>query len=169
MAGRRPGGEQPVTERVSQRNPWLVLACFLGVVAVVAVVGALAAASAKDVYARLELPPWAPPSSLFGPVWTVLYVMITLAGWLYWRTDGETRGFAAYGVGLLANLLWTPLFFEGGAATAALVDIVVLDVVVVVTIVLFARRSKVAAALLVPYLAWILYATALNAAIIALG
>ncbi|MEV7091906.1 TspO/MBR family protein [Amycolatopsis sp. NPDC051045] len=158
-----------MTERVPHRNPWLVLAGFLGVVAVVAVVGGLAASSAKDVYARLELPPWAPPSSLFGPVWTVLYVMIALAGWCYWRTDGETRGFAAYGIGLLANLLWTPLFFEGGAAKAALVDIVVLDVVVIVTIVLFTRRSKLAAALLVPYLGWILYATALNTAIIALN
>jgi benzodiazapine receptor len=169
MAGRRPEGEQPVTERASQRNPWLVLAGFLGVVAVVAVVGALAASSSRDVYARLALPSWAPPGSLFGPVWTVLYVLIAVSGWLYWRTDGETRGFAAYGVGLLANLLWTPLFFEGGAAKAALVDIVVLDVVVLVTIVLFARRSKPAAALLAPYLAWILYATALNTAIVALN
>jgi tryptophan-rich sensory protein len=169
MAGRRPGGEQPVTERVSQRNPWLVLAGFLGVVAVVAVVGALAAASSKDVYARLELPSWAPPASLFGPVWTVLYVTIALAGWCYWRTDGENRGFAAYGIGLLANLLWTPLFFEGGAAKAALLDIVVLDVVVIVTIVLFARRSKLAGALQVPYLVWILYATALNTAIVVLN
>lgn len=158
-----------MTDRASQRNPWLVLACFLGVVAVVAVVGALAATSAKDVYARLDLPPWAPPASWFGPVWTVLYVLIAVSGWLYWRTDGETRGFAAYGIGLLANLLWTPLFFEGGAATAALVDIVVLDVVVVITIVLFGRRSKAAAALQLPYLAWILYATALTTAIVAAG
>ncbi|HEY3464227.1 MAG TPA: TspO/MBR family protein [Amycolatopsis sp.] len=158
-----------MTERVSQRNPWLVLAGFFGVVAVVAVVGALAATSARDVYARLELPSWAPPAGLFGPVWTVLYALLALSGWLYWRTDGETRGFAAYGVGLLFNLLWTPLFFEGGAARLALADILLLDVVVVVTIVLFGRRSKLAAALQVPYLAWILYATALNAAIIALA
>lgn len=158
-----------MTERAPQRNPWLMLGGFLGVVAVVAVVAALAATSAKDVYARLEQPSWAAPASWFGPVWTVLYVTIAVSGWLYWRTDGENRGFAAYGIGLLANLLWTPLFFEGGAAKAALVDIVVLDVVVAVTIVLFARRSKAAAALLVPYLAWILYATALNTAIIALN
>ncbi len=158
-----------MTERGPQRNPWLMLGGFLGVVAVVAVVAALAATSAKDVYARLVQPSWAAPASWFGPVWTVLYVTIAVSGWLYWRTDGETRGFAAYGIGLLANLLWTPLFFEGGAAKAALVDIVVLDVVVVVTIVLFARRSKAAAALLVPYLAWILYATALNTAVVALN
>ena len=158
-----------MTERAPHRNQWLMLAGFLGVVAVVAVVGGLAATSAREVYARLEQPSWAPPASVFGPVWTVLYVTIAVAGWLYWRTDGETRGFAAYGIGLLFNLLWTPLFFESGAARVALADIVLLDVVVVVTIVLFGRRSKAAAALLVPYLAWILYATALNAAIIVLN
>ena len=158
-----------MTERVPHRNPWLMLAGFLGVVAVVPVVGALAATSAKDVYARLEQPPWAPPASVFGPVWTVLYVMIALSGWLYWRTDGETGGFAAYGIGLLFNLLWTPLFFESGAARVALADIVLLDVVVVVTVVLFARRSKLAAALLVPYLGWLLYATALNTAVVVLN
>ncbi|MFJ1762327.1 TspO/MBR family protein [Amycolatopsis sp. NPDC088138] len=158
-----------MTERVSQRNPWLVLAGFLGVVAVVAAVGALAATSSKEIYERFDLPSWAPPVSLFGPVWTVLYVTIAVSGWCYWRTDGENRGFAAYGIGLLANLLWPPLFFEGAAAVLALFDIVLLDVVVVVTIVLFARRSKLAAALQVPYLAWILFATALNTAIIVLN
>ncbi|MEA5361873.1 TspO/MBR family protein [Amycolatopsis sp., V23-08] len=158
-----------MTERVSQRNPWLVLAGFLGVVAVVAAVGALAATSSKEIYERFDLPAWAPPVSLFGPVWTVLYVTIAVSGWFYWRTDGENRGFAAYGIGLLANLLWPPLFFEGAAAVLALLDIVLLDVVVVVTIVLFARRSKLAAALQVPYLAWILFATALNTAIIVLN
>ncbi|MGW5744152.1 TspO/MBR family protein [Amycolatopsis sp. NPDC003861] len=158
-----------MTERAPHRNQWLMLAGFAGVVAVVAVVGALAATSAREVYAQLEQPSWAAPPSLFGPVWTVLYVTIAVAGWLYWRTDGETRGFAAYGIGLLFNLLWTPLFFESGAARVALADIVLLDVVVVVTIVLFGHRSKVAAALLVPYLAWILYATALNAAIVVLN
>ena len=158
-----------MTERAPHRNQWLMLAGFLGVVAVVAVVGGLAATSAKEVYAGLEQPPWAPPASLFGPVWTVLYITIAVAGWLYWRTDGETRGFAAYGIGLLFNLLWTPLFFEGRAAGLALADIVLLDVVVVVTIVLFGRRSKAAAALLVPYLGWILYATALNTAVVVLN
>ncbi|WP_410587022.1 TspO/MBR family protein [Amycolatopsis sp. lyj-23] len=158
-----------MTERAPHRNQWVVLAGFVGVVTVVAVVGALAATSAREVYARLEQPSWAPPPSLFGPVWTVLYLTIAVAGWLYWRTDGETRGFAAYGIGLLFNLLWTPLFFESGAARVALADIVLLDVVVVVTIALFGRRSKAAAALLVPYLGWLLYATALNTAIVVLN
>jgi tryptophan-rich sensory protein len=158
-----------VTKHVPHHNPWLVLAGFLGLVAVVAAIGALAAVSAKTVYARLVLPSWAPAGWVFGPVWTVLYVTIAVAGWCYWRTDGENRGFAAYGVSLLFNLLWTPLFFAGGSARLALVDIIVLDVAVIVTIALFARRSKLAAALLVPYLGWLWFVTALNAAVVTLN
>ncbi len=151
------------------RNPWLVLAGFVGLVAVVAIVGALAATSARDIYLRLDLPSWAPAGWVFGPVWTVLYVTIAVAGWLYWRTDGETRGFAAYGIALLFTMLWTPLFFAGGSARLALVDIVLLDVVVIVTIALFAKRSRLAAALLVPWLCWLWFATALNAAVVSLN
>ena len=158
-----------MTKHVPHRNPWLVLAGFFAMVAVVAVVGALAATSAKTVYARLELPAWAPAGWVFGPVWTVLYVTIAVAGWLYWRTDGENAGFAAYGIALLFTMLWTPLFFAGGSARAALVDIVALDVVVIVTIALFARRSRIAAALLLPCLGWLWFATALNAAVVTLN
>lgn len=150
-------------------HQWPVLGGYVVVVAVVAVVGALAATSAKEVYPQLEKPPWAPPAGLFGPVWTVLYLTIAVAGWLYWRTDGETRGHGFYGVGLLFNLLWTPLFFAGGSYELALVDIVLLDVATLVTIVVFARRTKPAALLLLPYLAWILFATALNASIVILN
>ncbi|MEC3975324.1 TspO/MBR family protein [Amycolatopsis sp. H20-H5] len=150
-------------------HQWSALAGYVVVVAVVAVVGELAASSAKEIYARLVQPSWAPPASLFGPVWTVIYLTIAVSGWLYWRTDGETRDHGFYGVGLLLNLLWTPLFFAGGSYWLALVDIALLDIIVFVTIVLFARRTKPAALLLLPYLAWILYATSLNAAIIVLN
>ncbi|MDT8909896.1 TspO/MBR family protein [Amycolatopsis sp. PS_44_ISF1] len=138
-------------------------------VAVVALVAALAATSATEVYGRLAQPSWAAPPSLFGPVWTVLYLVIAIAGWVYWRTDGETQGFAAYGIGLLLNLLWTPLFFAGGSSRLALVDLILLDFTVVMTIGLFYRRSKLGALLLVPYFFWLCYATALNVAIVALN
>jgi benzodiazapine receptor len=158
-----------VTAPTPQRNPWLVLLVFLGMVAVVAVVAGLAATSATEVYNRLAQPSWAAPASVFGPVWTVLYVLIALAGWTYWRTDGETQGFAAYGIGLLLNLLWTPLFFAGGSSRLALVDIVLLDFTVLMTVGLFYRRSKLGAVLLLPYLIWLFYTTALNVAIVALN
>lgn len=143
---------------------------FLAVVAVIAVVGSLAAASAGETYTALNLPSWAPPSWLFGPVWTVLYVLIATAGWQLWRSAGQWRIVRGelwlYVVGLALNALWTPLFFGAGAPVAALIDIVLLDVVVAATIVVFARRDGLAALLLVPYLAWTIFATALNTAII---
>ncbi len=147
----------------------VALAGFLAAVAVVAVVGGLAASQSRAVYAGLEQPPWAPPSWLFGPVWTVLYVLIAVSGWLFWRAGGSRAGFAWYAVGLVLNAAWTPLFFAAGAYTLALVEIVLLDVAVAVAVAVFWRRSRTAAVLQVPYLAWTLFATALNAAIVVLN
>ena len=149
--------------------PPLALAGFVAAVAVVATVGSLAATRSRVVYSGLAQPPWAPPSWLFGPVWTVLYLAIALSGWLFWRTGATRREFGWYAAGLVLNAAWTPLFFAAGAYTVALVEIVVLDVVIVATAVVFRRRSTAAAALQLPYLAWTLFATALNAAIVVLN
>ncbi|KFZ80385.1 hypothetical protein ED92_23815 [Amycolatopsis sp. MJM2582] len=142
---------------------------FLAAVAVVAVVGGLAAAGARSVYSGLELPSFAPPAWLFGPVWTVLYLAIAVSGWLYWKSGGDRRALLWYAGQLVLNAAWTPLFFAAGAYGLALVDIVLLDVAIVVTALYFRRSSRVSAALLVPYLAWTLYATALTAAIVVLN
>ncbi|QKV73477.1 TspO/MBR family protein [Amycolatopsis sp. Hca4] len=147
----------------------LALAGFFAAVAAVAVVGSLAATRSRDVYAALAQPPWAPPSWLFGPVWTVLYILIAVSGWLFWRAPGTRAGFAWYAAGLVLNAAWTPLFFAAGAYTLALAEIVLLDIVIAGTVAVFRRRSKTAAALQLPYLAWTLFATALNAAIIVLN
>lgn len=153
-----------------RRTTWLPLIGFVAVVAAIATVGSLAASSSQDVYLSLDRPAWAPPAWLFGPVWTVLYLMIAAAGWQAYRVAGSLRAapraFAAYGANLILNALWTPLFFAAGAAGLALADIVLLDLVVVATIVLFARLNRIAAALLVPYLGWILFASALNLALL---
>jgi tryptophan-rich sensory protein len=155
-----------VSTRHERRTPALLgLVGFLVAVAVVAVVGGLAAGSAGSTYQALELPPFAPPSWLFGPVWTVLYVMIAASGWLVWRAVGWGLASTLWVVQLGLNLAWTPLFFGAGQYGWALVDIVALVVAVGATIVLSARVSRVAAWLLVPYLGWVCFATALNAAI----
>jgi benzodiazapine receptor len=155
---------------VTSRPPtWVVLPRFLAAVAVVAIVGGLAAGSAAQTYRALELPPFAPPSWLFGPVWTVLYVAMAVAAWLVWRESGWNRALTLWSVQLVLNLAWTPLFFSAGWYAAALVDIVALLVLVALTIVAAARSSRLAAGLLVPYLAWVAFATALNAAIVVLN
>ncbi|TIC85124.1 tryptophan-rich sensory protein [Nocardioides sp. GY 10113] len=147
----------------------LVLLAHLVAVAVVAGLGGLAASSATDTYAALELPPYAPPSWLFGPAWTVLYVLMAVAAWRTWRVAGLDRAQVAYGVQLLLNLAWTPLFFSADRYAVALAEILVLWCALAVTLVLCWRRDRVAGWLLVPYLAWVTFATALNAGIVVLN
>ncbi|MFT3873557.1 MAG: TspO/MBR family protein [Nocardioides sp.] len=147
-------------------HAWPALLPFGGAVVAVALVGARAASSSAAVYGSLDLPGFAPPSWVFGPVWVVLYVAIALAGWLAWRAGAGLLGVAVWLIQLALNLAWTPLFFAGGRYGWALVDIVALLVAIAVTIAVFARFSRPAAWLLVPYLAWVGFATALNAAIV---
>lgn len=142
---------------------------FALAVTLVAGVGGAAAGSAAETYDALDRPFFAPPAWLFGPVWTVLYVMIALSGWLVWREVGWDRAMSVYAVQLVLNALWTPLFFAGDLYGVALLEISVLLVTIGATVALFRNRSKTAALLLLPYAAWVAFATALNAAIWALN
>ncbi|MGB7656516.1 MAG: TspO/MBR family protein [Novosphingobium sp.] len=106
-----------------------------------------------------------PPPAAFGIVWSILYVLMGIALTLVITArgaPGRSEAIAAFVVQLLLNLVWTPLFFAAHKITAALILLVVLDIAVVITIVLFRRVRPVAAWLLLPYLAWALFATALN-------
>jgi translocator protein len=149
-------------------TPILALIVSLAAVAVVAVVGGLASASAAQDYGRLAQPSWAPPASVFGPTWTVLYTLMAVAAWLVWRSGpgAQTRpALIAYAVQLVLNAVWTPLFFGLGLRGVAFVDICLLWVALVVTVVLFWRRRPLAGALLLPYLAWTSFAACLNLAV----
>lgn len=120
-------------------------------------------------YLALERPAWAPPAGAFGLVWPVLYTLIGVAAWRVWRAaGGVTVAKAALAVWLVqhaVNAAWPGVFFGLGEFGWAIAVIVILDVLVVATIAAFARWDRWAALLLVPYLLWILYATALNVAI----
>ena len=144
---------------------WLALLGYAAAVVAVATIGGVAAGSSADTYRQVDLPPFAPPSAVFGPVWTVLYALIALSGWLVWRRVGLDRSMAPYAVQLVLNAAWTPLFFATGWYGVALVEIVALVVAVVWTVAAFWPRSRLAAVLLLPYLAWVGFATALNASI----
>ncbi len=133
--------------------------------AVAAGIGGLAVVSAREEYANLIRPPWAPPSWLFGPVWTVLYVSIAVSGWLVWRKSLSLRPLVPYAVQLVLNAVWTPIFFGAGLYGWAVVDIVALWLAIVATMWVFRRISLTATLLLVPYLAWVSFASALNLSI----
>lgn len=146
-------------------HPWLALAGFALAVFVAAAIGGLGVAGTAGEYNSLEQPSWAPPSWLFGPVWTVLYAMIALAGWLAWRRIGFTGPMWLYAGQLVLNAIWTPLFFGAGQYGLAFADIAVLWVLIGATIVGFRRVRPLASWLLVPYFLWVTYASALNLAI----
>ena len=146
-------------------SSWAALLAFGAATAAVAVIGGAAAGSSAETYRRLDLPPFAPPSAVFGPVWTALYVLIAIAGWLVWRQVGVDAAMVPYVLQLVLNALWTPLFFAAGEYGLALVEVLALLAAVAWTIVAFRKRSTPAAALLLPYLGWVGFATALNASI----
>jgi tryptophan-rich sensory protein len=148
-----------------RRSSWVALIPFALAVAVAALIGVLGVTGTAAEYQNLDQPSWAPPSWLFGPVWTVLYAMIAVAGWLVWRRTGWTRALTLYAAQLVLNALWTPIFFGFGRYGLALADIIVLWVLIGATIWSFRPISRAAAWLLLPYWAWVTFATALNAAI----
>ena len=118
-------------------------------------VGAIASANAASFYATLAQPSWAPPAWLFGPVWSALYVLMGIAAWLVWRRhgfSGATSALRLFGVQLLANALWSWLFFKWRLGHAALLEIVVLWLLIAATIRAFWTLHRLAALLLVPVL-----------------
>jgi tryptophan-rich sensory protein len=119
----------------------------------------------NDWYKQLEKPPLTPPDWIFGPVWTVLYIMIAVSILIWIRYTPRPRSTLIYLVllvHLVSNFIWTPLFFGLQSPRLALVDIVVLDATLVTLIILFHKTSPLAAFLLVPYLLWVSFATYLN-------
>ncbi|MFV2020261.1 TspO/MBR family protein [Micromonospora sp. LOL_023] len=153
-----------LSPRQAERSGWGLLV-FAAVVAAAAAVGAFGVTDPATEYAGLAQPVWAPPSWLFGPVWTVLYVMIAVAGFLVWRRIGLGLAVGVWFAQLVLNAAWTPLFFGAGRYGLAFVDIVVLWLLIALTSALFWRASRPAALLMLPYWAWVTFAGALNLAI----
>ena len=142
-----------------------LLACVL-LVAAIASLGALFPPG--DWYAGLAKPSFNPPNWVFGPAWTTLYLMIAVATWLLWRAaPGAPRGRALRlnAVQLLLNAAWSPLFFGLQAPAPALACIVLMWLAILATIIAARPVSRPASWLLVPYLAWVSFATLLNASI----
>ncbi|MGF7162945.1 tryptophan-rich sensory protein [Rhodoligotrophos appendicifer] len=113
-------------------------------------------------YTALRKPSWTPPSWVFGPVWSVLYIMIAIAGWLVWRQEPSSPAMWFWILQLGVNTLWSALFFGQRRMDLAFADIVVLWLSVLCFVIAAASVSTVAALLFVPYLIWVTIAGALN-------
>lgn len=155
---------QATSVRRVSTNPIRGLLGWLALCFVAAAIGGLASANAGNFYNQLIQPAWAPPGWLFGPVWTVLYALMGVAAWLVWKAQGWQKARMAlsfFVVQLAANALWTWLFFVWHVGAVAFAEIVLLWVLIAYTAWAFWRVSRLAGALLLPYLVWVSFATAL--------
>ncbi len=144
-------------------NRYVKLAIFIALVAGVALTGGQFLPGGW--YAGLAKPAWTPPNWLFGPVWSVLYLMIAVAGWLVWDSEAPRSARWLWGAQLVLNGVWSPIMFGMHNITLALVVIVLMWLAIAAFIATTWRPVRTAALLFVPYLAWVSYATALNFAL----
>ena len=157
------------------RNGWWTrLALAIVPVAAVSVLGSWATLpNIPAWYEGLAKPPLTPPNGVFGPVWTILYALMAFAIWrvlsAHPAMPGRGRAIALFYIQLALNCLWSWSFFAAHSPAAGLVNILALDAAVVATILLFRNIDRLAAWCLAPYLAWIAFATYLNAGVLILN
>lgn len=152
-----------------RRSDWPVLVICIALPLMVGAVSGYATSRSVDTwYATLAKPPFNPPNAVFGPVWTLLYVLMGVTLFLLWRSPSSpqrTRALIAFGVQLALNFAWSFLFFRYHLVTAAFVEILVLWGCILAMIVFSFRVKPVSAWLQTPYLLWVSFAALLNGAI----
>ena len=150
-------------------HPWIGLIVLVVICFAAAGLGGVAATPKIDNwYVTLAKPSWTPPNWIFGPVWSALYLGMAVAAWLVWRQGGWAGAVVPmilFSVQLVLNLSWSWLFFGLQNPGAAFAEVVLLWASIAATTVAFWFRSPVAGMLLVPYLAWVSFASVLNFAI----
>jgi translocator protein len=162
-SGRPPSDAGPAPRSAAKQAVGLV--AWLALSFAAAAIGGLASANAGGFYATLSRPAWAPPSWLFGPVWTTLYLLMGVAAWLVWKDRGLRRGavpLSLFVAQLGANALWTWLFFVWRLGAVAFFEAIALWILIALTLVAFWRVRPLAGYLLIPYLLWVAFACILT-------
>jgi tryptophan-rich sensory protein len=148
---------------------WLGLAGFVAACFLAAGIGSwLTVPNVGDWYRQLSKPSWTPPDWVFGPVWTVLYLMMAVAAWLVWQKHGWSGAPIALGLfagQLLLNVAWSGVFFGLRQPGAAFAELVVLWLAILATIIAFWQKQTAAGLIMLPYGLWVTFAGALNFAI----
>ena len=155
-----------VQDRDMNPGSLIALALFVFVCFAAAAIGTVPTInSLRTWYPKLRKPGWNPPNAIFGPVWTVLYLLMAIAAWLAWRQSGLSIWIAVFIVQLVLNAAWTLIFFGWKQPGLAAVEIAILWAAIAATLIGFYGLSPLAGLLLVPYLAWVTFAGFLNLAI----
>jgi translocator protein len=154
------------TEADHGLSEWLALGVSIAICFAAAGIGSLFTdPEIGGWYARITKPSWTPPNWVFGPVWTALYLMMAVAAWLVWREKGfggARLALLLFAAQLFFNALWSTLFFGQHRMGLALADIILLWGAILLTLVSFWRLQPLAGALMLPYLLWVTFASALN-------
>ncbi len=154
---------------MKQKQWWISFIIFILLCLIVQIVGSLwTRETVLTWYPTLIKPSWTPPDWIFGPVWSCLYLMIAVSGWLMYRAEYSQKRAVAlmlYGSQLALNFIWSFLFFSLQSPILGLIDIILLCLFISLTIIKAWSVNRLASILLIPYLIWVLYATSLNAGI----
>jgi len=147
-------------------NNWKLAICIL-ICQITGIVSGLLTTTQNNVwYNTIVKPSWNPPGYLFGPVWTILYVLMAISFWLVWKNDAnesmKQEAMLFFAAQLFLNFWWTILFFKFHSPLWAFIDIILMIVLIFITIFRFSEISKTAAWLLVPYISWVCFAAILN-------
>jgi translocator protein len=160
-------------DRITLRSVALAAVCILIPLVSGAIIGVLTMSGVTEWYTTLNKPWFTPPDYVFGPVWTILYILMGISLYLVviqgWENEPVKTGIILFAAQLGVNLLWSLIFFGLHSPLGALACIFILLALIGATIITFYRVSKPAAVLLVPYLAWVCIATALNAGVVLLN
>lgn len=148
-------------------NKWMVLAGFIILCLGVGVVsGVMTAGAMVDWYPTLNKPFFNPPSWVFAPAWTILYIMMAVAAWRVWLAGPSSKpALNLFFIQLVLNFLWSVFFFGLHSPALALIDIIAMWIMIALTMRAFFKIARPAGWLLVPYLAWVSFAAVLNASI----
>ncbi|HUM52630.1 MAG TPA: tryptophan-rich sensory protein [Chitinophagales bacterium] len=147
----------------------IYLKLFISIIVCLAVGGISGYLTTSEIttwYATLQKPSFNPPNYLFGPVWTILYIMMAISFWLIWKSDAseslKNKAILLFGIQLILNFFWSIIFFRFHQLGFAFAEIIAMWVFILLSILAFYPVSKPAAIMLIPYLCWVSFATVLN-------
>ena len=147
-------------------NKYLSLGLILLVTFAASGIGGFVTSSFKEPwYSEIILPTFNPPSWVFGPVWTTLYILMSVALWIAWNNSSEKKVLQVYSVHLFFNAIWSIIFFGFHEIFIALIDLGVILIFIIWLMKIYYQVSKISFLLMTPYLLWSSYALILNATI----
>ncbi len=148
------------------KNKYLSLGLILLVTFLASGVGSFVTSSFKEPwYSEILLPTFNPPSWVFGPVWTTLYILMSLAAWLAWKQTSDKKILQIYFIHLFFNSLWSVIFFGFHQIFIALIDLGIIIIFIIWLMKIYYQVNKISFLLMIPYLLWSSYALMLNVAI----